>query len=88
MTFEGVTAYFSQDKRCLLDETQIYLYLDVTLENFTLVCMLGKALTPNPILLARLCLSPFPQGLLCPSHTWPMGTTFLNSLVMCCGYCV
>ena len=46
MTFEDVAVYFSWDEWCLLDEVQIHLYLDVMLENFALVCMLGKGCTP------------------------------------------
>ncbi|CAI9161195.1 unnamed protein product [Rangifer tarandus platyrhynchus] len=42
VTFEDVAVYFSWDEWCLLDEVQIHLYLDVMLENFALVCMLGS----------------------------------------------
>lgn len=67
MTFKDVAVYFSWNEWCLLDEVQIRLYLDVMLENFALVCMLGKAYTPISLLRARLCLSPFPLGQVC-SH--------------------
>ncbi|KAI4558105.1 hypothetical protein MJT46_012747 [Ovis ammon polii x Ovis aries] len=42
VTFEDVAVYFSWNEWCLLDEVQIRLYLDVMLENFALVCMLGS----------------------------------------------
>ena len=50
MTFEDVAVYFSWNEWCILDEVQIRLYLDVMLENFALVCMLGKAYTPTSLL--------------------------------------
>ncbi|KAJ8787674.1 hypothetical protein J1605_022808 [Eschrichtius robustus] len=50
VTFEDVAVYFSCEEWCLLNEVQIHLYLDVMLENFALVSMLGKALTPTSIL--------------------------------------
>ena len=50
VTFVDVAVYFSREEWCLLDEVQIHLYLDVMLENFALVCMLGKAYTPTSLL--------------------------------------
>ncbi|XP_055408368.1 zinc finger protein 211-like isoform X6 [Bubalus kerabau] len=42
VAFADVAVYFSWEEWCLLDEVQIHLYLDVMLENFALVCMLGS----------------------------------------------
>ena len=50
VAFADVAVYFSWEEWCLLDEVQIHLYLDVMLENFALVCMLGKACTLTSLL--------------------------------------
>ncbi|XP_059761554.1 zinc finger protein 211-like [Balaenoptera ricei] len=42
VTFEDVAVYFSWEEWCLPDEVQIHLYLDVMLENFAVVCILGS----------------------------------------------
>lgn len=44
MTLEDVAVYFSQEEWELLDEAQKLLYLDVMLENLTLITSLGKTL--------------------------------------------